>query len=149
MKKLITITLAAITLFGCVSQKGADGKPGEDGASGGFKILKEETYNGREKESHVLITGQEQLQMLYAELNIQDNTPVIDFNKKSVVAVFSGQKSSGGHSITIKNVSVSKGIAHVKIKKTSPIAGQPASMALTAPYCIAAIPKATTIEITE
>lgn len=144
MKKIITICLLLLFVVSCNSQRDAAGK--QDVNS--FEILKQDGYHGREKAGNVLINSQNELKALYSELNIEE-VPAVDFTKKSVAAVFSGQKSSGGHSITITDVKVNDGVATVKVIKTKPEPGQPATMALTSPYCIASISKATSIKVSE
>lgn len=151
MKKTIVLSLLAVTLFSCCAKKGADGTNGANGnngtvsentakpaTQGTFEVLKQGGYGGRESASNVVITSQQQLDALYQELNLEDN-PKVDFSKRNVVALFLGQKSSGGHSIGIKEVNVTGNTATVAIITKSPEGH--ATMALTQPYCIASITK--------
>lgn len=142
MKKLITLSLL-IVLTSCITQKGADGTPGEAGKSGktsAWKILYSGGYGGRETASNEVITSMQELDALYRELNIEDIAKV-DFARQNVVAVFMGQKNTGGHSITIQNVTISNNTAEVLTVEEYPKRGGMVTMALTAPYCIAVIPK--------
>lgn len=133
MKKLVTLSLILVTLIGCSAQKGKDGNDG-------FTIIKKETYGGKETKANVTITSQEQLYRLYSELGIQEDAPTIDFSKKNVVALFLGQKNTGGFTITVGSIEVKNDTATVRVLETTPNGGM-ATMALSAPYCIASIPK--------
>ncbi|MFP5436840.1 MAG: protease complex subunit PrcB family protein [Bacteroidia bacterium] len=130
MKKLVfAITLFA-ALTGCSSKK--------DSVNLGYTVVKQEAYGGAETEKNVLVNSRRELVALYALIN-ELQLPKVDFEKHSVVAVFMGQKSTGGYSITITDVSIAANTAEITVAKTSPTGM--ATMALTAPYCIAVIPK--------
>jgi hypothetical protein len=151
MKKTIILSLLAVALLSCCAKKGANGASGEDGrdgtvsentsrpaTQGTFEVLKQHGYGGRESASNVVVTSQQQLDELYKELNLGE-APKVDFSERNVVALFMGQKSSGGHSIGIKEVNVAGNTATVQIVTASPQGN--ATMALTQPYCIASITK--------
>ena len=103
-----------------------------------FEVLRQEVYGGREKESTEVVKSQSQLDKLYKELGGAD-APKIDFEHNNVVALFMGQKNSGGYSISVRKISIDDNVATVTVKLTTP--DGVATMALTAPYCIAIIPK--------
>ena len=136
MKKLILVALVIITAA-CSTKKAADGLDG-------FAPLKQESYGGRETESHEVITSQEQLKTLYSELNIE-SVPDVDFSKKNVVALFMGMKSSGGYSISIDKMERSGDTLIITAKKSAPEGN--ATMAITQPYFIAAVPKTAKVEV--
>jgi hypothetical protein len=135
MKKLFTLSLVLMVLTGCriniVNNIQVD-------AAVTFELLKQEAYGGREKESTAVVTSQEQLQALYKELGWSD-VPHIDFAQNNVVAIFMGQKNTGGYSINVRKVTIQDGTATLSVQRTTP--GGMATMALTAPYCIVVIPK--------
>lgn len=143
MKRLALLSILFL-LVSCVTlQKGEDGKPGQPGKSAmanNYEILTESGYGGHETAFNEVITSQERLDELYRELNIE-SVPTVDFSDNNVVALFMGQKSSGGYSISIDNVKIENKTAFVKVKTTKPKAGENVTMALTQPYCIATITK--------
>lgn len=142
MKKILVLSVVLFALTGCVVTKG---KNGADGAPGGsFEILKQDQYGGREAETTVLIKSQKELSDLYKELNLGD-APAIDFTKHNVAALFMGEKRTGGYSITIKNITIKGDTAVLKVSETKP-EGM-ATMALTQPYCIAAITKTAKVTV--
>lgn len=134
MKKLLTLSLL-LMLVACkinvVNNFNMD-------TAIAFEILKQEAYGGRDAEGTVVVTSQEQLNGLYKELGWND-VPAVDFTKNNVVALFMGEKRTGGYSIGIKKVVVKDNTAIITVTETKP-EGM-ATMALTAPYCIALIPK--------
>jgi hypothetical protein len=132
MKKLAALSLILVALMGCSAQKGK-------GGNNGYTILKQGAYGGREVAGNETITSQAQLSKIYSELNLED-VPAIDFSKNNVVALFLGQKRTGGYGIGIDTLEVKNNTVVVKVLKSKPDGGI-ATMALTAPYCIASIPK--------
>lgn len=143
MKKIITLSLLMLVFTGCrinvINNIRVD-------AAVAFEILKQDAYGGRDKESSVIIKSQDELDKLYKELG-WSAVPKIDFMQNSVVALFMGEKNTGGYSIGVRKVAVVDNTVVVKVLKTSP-EGM-ATMAITAPYCVVAVPKADKIVIEE
>lgn len=146
MKKLFSLLLVSFMALSCfVHTKGEPGQPGQPGQPGtsarmedNFEILLQEQYGGWEEPANMIIDSQSGLEKMYSELNLAD-VPKVDFSTKAVVALFMGQKNTGGYSIGIKSVTINGDVAEVAILETKP--DGMATMALTQPYCIAAIPK--------
>ena len=103
-----------------------------------FEVLRQESFGGREKESTEVIKSQSQLDKLYKELGTAD-APKIDFERNNAVALFMGQKSSGGYSISVRKISIDDNVATITVRRTTP--DGVGIMALTAPYSIVIIPK--------
>lgn len=141
MKKIVALSFILLTVISCNCKKSAS--EGEK-----FSILKESAYGGRHTESHELIKSEQAFKAIYKELNIQD-VPEVDFDKNNVVVAFMGQKRSGGYSITIEKVTVKDNTALVLVKNTVPEPNTTVTMALTAPYCMALIPKTDNVEVKE
>ncbi len=140
MKKVIALSLLVVLTIGCKCKKTAM----ENTNDNSFTILKENSYGGRETESNEVVTNNKDFEKLTAELGITD-TQKVDFDKNNVVALFMGQKRSGGYSITVQNVNVKDDTAEVLVVKNYP-GGGAVTMALTAPYCVAVIPKTKKVE---
>lgn len=143
MKRILLSGLAAVMLTSCSINvlNNATISPGI-----AFEVLKQETYGGLETKSEQVITSQQQLNDLYKSLG-WNNVPSVDFKKNNVVALFMGQKSTGGYSISVRKVTVEGNAATVYIKTT--VSEGMATMALTAPYTIAIIPKTNEVFIEE
>lgn len=131
MKKLITLSFIVLLFTACKTTQTIS-------ETGTFEVLKQESYNGREKAAHVVIKSQKQLEAIYQELNLTD-TPEVDFKIHNAVALFMGQKNTGGYSIGISTITIHDDTTVVHIIETAPL--DMATMALTNPYCIAVIPK--------
>lgn len=135
MKKLLTL----IVLFVLASCKVSVVNNFNTDMAIAFEILKQETYGGPEQNGTTVVTSQQQLQELYNKLGWND-IPQIDFTKNNVVALFMGEKRTGGYSIGIKKVTIEGNTAIVTSVETKPQEGH-VTMAITSPYCIALIPK--------
>ena len=59
--------------------------------------------------------------------------PEVDFDKETVLAVFSGQKKTGGYQIEITKISQSGSTLNVSYKETSPASSDLTSQVLTSP----------------
>jgi len=138
MKKIITLSLLLVFFVACKSSSPTIG------GAGTFDVLKQETNGGRVKAANVVIKSQQDLIALYTELNISD-VPTIDFTTNNVVALFMGQKNTGGYSISIGKVTLDgeSNTATVQIIESTP--QDMVTMALTEPYCIAAISKSSKV----
>jgi hypothetical protein len=135
MKKIITLSVLVLTFVSC--HINVTNHIAVDNAIT-FEILKQDAYGGREKESTMVITSNEELKSLYKELGWSD-VPKVDFGKNSVVALFMGQKNKGGYSIGVKSISINNDTATIKVMETEP--NGMSTMAITNPYCIVLIPK--------
>ena len=141
MRKLLTLSLLLLIVTGC-SINVLNNMRVSNAIT--FELLKQDAYGGRDAKSTVIITSQSQLQELYKELG-WGSVPAVDFGKNNVVALFMGQKSTGGYSINVRKVTVEDDTATVEALETSP-EGM-ATMALTAPYCIVVIPKTANVVV--
>ncbi len=66
--------------------------------------------------------------------------PEIDFNAHMIIAVFMGQRSSGGYAVTIDSVTEKENHVEVRYTTRSPGPGDMVTMALTSPYHIVVVP---------
>jgi len=136
MKKLFIVPIIAM-IVSCNCKKAT--VAGENTADSAkqplFEVLSESAYQGRETESYEVIKDVASLNALYQSVNLE-NTPKIDFKNERVVAVFLGQKNTGGHAIKVKNATEKDNKIYLEIEKSSPKSGENATMAITNPYTI-------------
>ena len=136
MKKLFIVPIIAM-IVSCNCKKAT--VAGENTADSAkqplFEVLSESAYQGRETESFEVIKDVASLNALYQSVNLE-NTPKIDFKNERVVAVFLGQKNTGGHAIKVKNATEKDNKIYLEIEKSSPKSGENATMAITNPYTI-------------
>jgi len=142
MKRLLPLCIIVVLLSSC-SINVLNNLNASVGTT--FELLKQEAYGGKEDETNLVIKTQTELESLYKQLNL-GSAPTIDFEHNRVVALFMGQKRTGGYSIGIRKISVNGDTTTVSVKRTTPEGGM-ATMALSAPYCIAIIPKTENVVI--
>src|SRR5690554_2558652 len=127
MKKRVAL-LAVLILFSCNSAKTSKTIT--------YQVLMDSAYMGKKKESFEVIDNPEDLKKLYAI--IEDKlVPDVDFASNRVVALFMGEKNTGGYAIGIDEVKQEGNKVIVKVKKTYPEGN--VTMAFTQPYLIAKI----------
>jgi len=105
-----------------------------------FAVLKQGEYGGRETESYEVLRSQEELDVIFREMNLE-KAPAVNFAENNVVVLFLGQKNSGGNNIGVKSVQFNGNTATVNVEKTTPQEGGMVTMAITNPYCIVALSK--------
>lgn len=137
MKKITFLLLAFVTIIACNTQKNIPETSGDMAGNSNFEVIKQDAFGGREMESHMLITTQEELDALYRELNIEFVRPV-DFTTENVIALFMGQRTSGGYGIGIEKVIEKNNKITVRRNYTEP--QNMATAVISAPYCVAIIP---------
>lgn len=137
MKKRVAL-LAVLILFSCNSAKTSKTIT--------YQVLTDSAYMGKKKESFEVIDNPEDLKKLYAI--IEDKlVPDVDFASNRVVALFMGEKNTGGYAIGIDEVKQEGNKVIVKVKKTYPEGN--VTMAFTQPYLIAKIKTTKKIEFEE
>lgn len=88
------------------------------------------------KRANYVIRSDGELRELWKMLDAGGMPPVIDFSKNIVVAVFVGQESTGGYSISVSRVADSASARTVSITLTKPGGSCILPQVLTAPYQI-------------
>ena len=92
------------------------------------------------KATNYLITSDEQLVELWKLIEVKGKVPAIDFNKDSVIAVFAGQKMTGGYGISVMKVTDSTERL-VTVGFTLPGKECITTQSIIAPYQVVRIPK--------
>lgn len=136
MRHILVIVVIAFFGASCTTKTGVTNSSASNNS---YTILAQGEYGGRETESNEVLHSVHELEAVYRELNLGE-VPLIDFSTHNVVVVFLGEKNTGGFTIGIKNVVFTNDTATVNVSKLSP-EGNMATMAITNPFCIAAITK--------
>lgn len=102
-------------------------------------LIESHSQGGFKTEQYNIVTNPIELQSLYTQLNLSRKPglplPNVDFNNESLIAIFMGQKMSGGFSIKIDSIKrINKTRVEIKLKETNP--KDMASMAITSPFVI-------------
>ncbi len=100
-----------------------------------FKILASGDYGETDKPFIFVIRDEKTYQMI-DQLARNVKLPSIDFTQNAVVAVFAGEKNSGGYTISINKNSTGKISANIN----QPNKNSMSTMALTQPYKIVLVP---------
>lgn len=102
-------------------------------------------YSGFTSPSRMVITTaqdwKEAWQKIHSLKLPVPKTPKIDFAKQMVLAVFMGEKRSGGYEIKISKISKTEGGIFVEVAEKEPSPESLRTMALTSPYHIVVIKK--------
>lgn len=134
----IFLSFMVIILFGCSSAKQ---KSIQQEIT--FEVLLEGTHGGYKDAEFMVIDNSKDLKQIYTHLNKIRKPgfpiPKINFEKELVLALFMGEKSSGGYTILISEIEEVKDKVHVFIKKTKP-EGMAATV-ITRPFYFCKIPK--------
>ncbi len=162
MKFIYTVLLPISIFFSCNSTKEAASsdispngkleienpmldKTEEQASSQEFTILLQEAYGGLEKSEQRVITSEMDLQEVYNIINRFRRpgipVPKVDFQNNIVVALFMGEKASGGFSTEVNSVSMEKESMVVHIKENNPKSTDNVTMAICQPFSFVLIPK--------
>ncbi|TXI66562.1 MAG: protease complex subunit PrcB family protein [Flavobacterium sp.] len=110
-----------------------------------YTIIFKSQMGGPEKAGHLLIQDNETYIQFIESLKLDEsqyaNFLKVDFKKKNVLVLYQGQKNSGGYAIDIESVINNDNTIVVKKSEIGPKKGEMATTVMTAPYCVALIPK--------
>ena len=106
------------------------------------EIIKEwrSTFSLNEAKNMV-IKNDKDWEKLKAKLNIRHKDPEIDFKKNMLIAVFMGQRNSGGYSIRITEINEDKKSLTVKMLRSSPRPNGATLAVITSPYHMVLVKK--------
>lgn len=112
-----------------------------------FEIIKQHAVGGMISKDFVVVKERgeftELFKGIYKEQNGNAQIPEINFNDYMVIALFMGEKTTGGYKITVVGVEETNKNVVVTYKETQPGPNDMVTMALTQPYCIIKIPRTT------
>ena len=110
-----------------------------------FETLVENQTGGYVKEEIRVISDRKSLLEVYGYVNrIRKpgfSIPSIDFSKETVIAVFMGEKTSGGYAVSVESVKEEGEQVIVQIKEIKPDTKEMVTMAITQPFCFVKINK--------
>lgn len=111
-----------------------------------YQVLTDSSYQGKKRQSYEVIDNHDDLNKLYALIK-DELVPNVDFAKSRIVALFMGEKNTGGYAIGIEEIKEEGNKVIIKVKKSYP--DGMATMALSQPYMIAKIDTTKKIEFVE
>lgn len=105
-----------------------------------FQSISKGYYSGHRKPAKYVIQDDEEWTKVWNQhMNIRDprpSPPKVDFSNSTVLAVFMGEFSTGGHGIEIKEVVDKGSVVVVKVEETYPGKGCIVTEAFSQPYHI-------------
>ena len=105
-----------------------------------FEVILESVTDGKTEHAWEVIDSKAKLETLYSVLNAtiqpKHQLPEINFDNQIVVALFLGEKNSGGYHIVPINVINENDKIIISYKEISPKPTDMATMSLTQPYCL-------------
>lgn len=121
--------------------------------SDSFTTIYKNQNGTTEKSGYLHITNNEDYIQFIETLNLDETEftkfTLVNFKENDVVVMYQGRKNTGGYGIDIASISWENETLSIQKLETFPKKGEAVTMALTAPYCIAVIPKAKNIRIKE
>lgn len=115
---------------------------GRAGESVPFERIAQGTQSSfLEKSDYVIRTDAELKDVWTTIRGVNASPPNIDFSEYMVLALFQGQKPSGGYSIAAKAIEIQDTMVEVSIVEEEPGTGCAVTDALTAPYEIIVVKK--------
>ena len=105
-----------------------------------FKVLLQGAHGNFTTQVNIVISNQEQLVHVFETINstITPNyeLPVINFSKDQAVLSSMGERTSGGHTITVDSIVKTSNIIKVRLNSTSPVPGEMSTTVMTSPFVI-------------
>ncbi len=87
-----------------------------------------------------VIKEEQALREVYGQINKTRKPgfilPKVDFKKETVVAIFMGEKNTGGYAVNVTSVTHKSNTILVTVKETQPKANAMVITALTQPFCV-------------
>ncbi len=110
-----------------------------------FEVLLQEAYGGLEDEEQRIVRNEKELQDVYGIINRFRRpgipAPEIDFKKYIVVALFMGEKTTGGFSTQVGSVSIDDDDMIVNVIEKGPKPTDFVTTAICQPFCLVKILK--------
>ncbi|HEY9839983.1 MAG: protease complex subunit PrcB family protein [Candidatus Sericytochromatia bacterium] len=105
-----------------------------------FSTLSQRSSNIHEAGTRVVTTSQDFSTLWQQHTSVLDTPPTVDFNSQSVLAVFAGEKPTGGFTATITSVKQLNKTLTVTYKVTAPAPDAIVTQVITYPAHIVSIP---------
>lgn len=119
------------------------------GATKGSAVrnLDKGSYCHLERPEQVAVNGEADWKALWERVSAgrlpKSSPPEVDFSHETAIAVFMGQKNSGGYGVEVVSLVKDGDETVITYRERVPAEGMMVSMAVTSPYHIVAVPKVT------
>lgn len=120
-------------------------QPGTPGGRLQFTTVQRGAYSGVSEQMAVLITdeaGWNRHWRSHASTQVPaPAAPAVDFSQSSLLAVYMGEKMTGGYSLEVLEVKLENSVLTARVRQIAPGPGDMVTMALTQPYQIIRLPR--------
>ncbi len=106
-----------------------------------FETIEKKDFSRNQEQKNYVIKNRQEWSGLWFKMGYTRFAPIVDFTKDMVIAVFQGEKSSGGYDVEINKIIENENTIEVSVIETSPARGCNVTMAFTSPYHIVKIQK--------
>ena len=130
--KNFTVILAILILTSCASNKKNQVKPL-------FEILMENSNGGSKIEFYEILTEANEFLVLLNDPELKGLVKAKDIESANYLILNLGEKNTGGYAIGVESATENANNIVVKIKKTSPLAGDNVTYAFTNPFTVVKI----------
>jgi hypothetical protein len=134
---LIILLAIGITLLGLnLNKTSQEGKGTYDqGTEKEFTTIKQGTSSAIDKKQNLVITSAARWSDLWNQMfPTEQIASAVDFEKNMIIAVFQGQKATGGYTIMITKIIETTNTIDVYVTETSPGENCIVTQAITSPY---------------
>ena len=132
---LVLLAILLLALTGC----------GTPAAGEGITTLARGSHSGITAQEAALITSLSEWEALWrrhaSRFEPPPAMPPVDFSRNSVVALFAGERPTGGYSLQIVEAELQGEVLRVSALEVRPAPGQTVTQAFTQPYHIIAVPR--------
>lgn len=132
MKKAAA-ALIAIFLFSCGSTKTDNSKKPL------YEVLTQQNNGGASIRFYEILTEANEIKMLQSDENLKKKIKADDTAKANFVILNLGEKSSGGHSITVQKAEETPTQIILTVTETSPKSGEMTTSVMSNPYTVVKI----------
>lgn len=108
-----------------------------------FTVLASGDHSGVRERKNYLYSDEAEFAKVWDAAHPGEPMPDVDFSYEAVIALFAGERSSGGHSIKVEEVIVADGAETVFIARIEPGPGCIVTQAITTPFTFVKIPMPT------
>ncbi|MBY0111013.1 protease complex subunit PrcB family protein [Patescibacteria group bacterium] len=134
---IVLMCVVAIGLGAWLYVMGVENRvPQAQEAAVSFSVIAEGTNASLTDRKNFKVESREQLEQVWAHAYGQTTValPTVDFEKYQVLAVFGGQKNSGGHTVAVKEVVDTENTRRITITHSAPGSSCITTQALTSPF---------------
>ena len=132
MKKAAA-ALIAVFLFSCGPAKNDSAKKPL------YEVLTQQNNGGASIRFYEILTEANEIKMLQSDENLRKKIKADDTAKANFVILNLGEKSSGGHSITVQKAEETPTQIILTVKETGPQPGEMAATVMSNPYTVVKI----------